>query len=71
MNVTRFLFNDIGGLSNFRGPRKDSMFASSITRTWKEEKMEEECRASKGVVYGALLGALLWCTMGVGVFILL
>ena len=84
MNVTRFLFNDIGGLSNFRGPRKDSVFASSITRTWKEEKLtehlirrecrlarEEESRALKGLVYGGLFGAMLWCVIVIGVYALL
>lgn len=83
MNVTRFIFNDIERLSNFACPRKDSVFASSITRTWKEEKLtehlirrecrlarEEEIRASKGVFFGGIFGAMLWCVIGIGVYIL-
>ena len=83
MNAKGLILNDIRGLRHVADARKDSMYTSLITRTWKEEKLteqlirreyrlakEEKIRASKGVIYGGLLGAMLWCTIVIGVYIL-
>ena len=83
MSTKQLKLNNMGVLSNVSDPHKNSIFASLITRAWKGTELtqqqlrieyrlqrEEKLRASKGLVFGGLLGAMSWCAIVIGFNIL-